>query len=93
MGFKEAFKAQQERSRAANETRRHGDVSAQMVCPHCQTRGTVRTKQVKAKRGISGGKATAAVLTGGVSMLGTGLSRKERVTEARCGECGAVWTF
>lgn len=51
------------------------------------------TEQVKEKAGISGGKATAAVLTGGVSILGTGLSRKQRVTRATCGECGSVWTF
>lgn len=67
--------------------------SEQMVCPHCQTKGRVRTKQVKMKQGISGGKATGAVLTLGVSMLATGLSRKQKVTEARCGNCGAVWHF
>lgn len=66
---------------------------AAMVCPHCQTRGTVRTKQVKVKQGISGGKATGAVLTGGLSMLATGLSRKQLVTEAKCLQCGAVWHF
>ena len=64
-----------------------------MVCPHCQSRGTVRTKKVKRKRGISGGKATAALFTGGVSLLATGLSRKENVTEARCRKCGNVWYF
>ena len=70
-----------------------GSGSQNMVCPHCQTRGKVTTKKVKAKRGVSGGKATAAVLTVGVSILATGLSRKEKLTEAKCGSCGAVWHF
>lgn len=64
-----------------------------MICPHCQVKGQVKTEQVKRKAGVSGGKATAAVLTAGVSLLGTGLSRKQKVTEASCGNCGAVWTF
>jgi hypothetical protein len=64
-----------------------------MVCPQCQVRGCVHTRPVKVKRGISGGKATGAVLTFGVSMLATGLSRKEKVTEATCNNCGAVYHF
>jgi RecJ-like exonuclease len=64
-----------------------------MVCPHCQVKGRVQTREVRAKKGISGGKATAAVLTAGVSMLATGLSRKEVVTEARCANCDSYWTF
>ncbi|MDP2181898.1 MAG: zinc ribbon domain-containing protein [Actinomycetota bacterium] len=67
--------------------------SAAMVCPHCQSKGTVSTKQVKQKKGISGGKATAAVVTGGLSILATGLSRKEDVTEAHCRNCGNTWRF
>lgn len=64
-----------------------------IVCPHCQTRGHVTSRQVRLKRGISGGKATAALLTGGVSTLATGLSRKERSTEAKCSRCGSTWHF
>lgn len=66
---------------------------AQIVCPHCNNRGLVRTQQVRMKRGISGGKATAAVFTFGWSMLATGLSRKETMTEARCNKCGSIWHF
>ena len=65
----------------------------QMVCPHCQTKGSVMTERTKMKQGISGGKATAAVLTLGVSMLGTGLSRKQKVTKAKCTNCGSEWVF
>lgn len=64
---------------------------SQLVCPHCQVRGRVTSKQVKMKKGVSGGKLTGAVLTAGISMLGTGLSRKEKVTEMRCGNCKTVW--
>jgi hypothetical protein len=65
----------------------------EMVCPHCQTRGRVTTQSIRQKKGISGGKATGAVLTGGVSILATGLSRKESATKAACGSCHASWVF
>ncbi|MGI8879571.1 MAG: hypothetical protein ACR2KJ_03470 [Jatrophihabitans sp.] len=48
---------------------------------------------MKVKRGISGGKATGAVLTAGVSLFATGLSRKEQVLRATCGNCRVVWTI
>ncbi len=64
---------------------------AALVCPHCQTRGSVTTKSFKSKKGISGGKATGAILTGGLSILATGLSRKENGVEAHCSACGATW--
>lgn len=62
-----------------------------IVCAHCQAKGTVKTRRVVRKRGVSGGKATGALLTGGVSMLGTGLSRNQRVTEMTCTSCGTIW--
>jgi hypothetical protein len=67
--------------------------NAQMICPHCQTKGNVYTERTKMKQGISGGKATGAVLTLGVSMLATGLSRKQKVTKAKCKNCGSEWVF
>jgi hypothetical protein len=67
--------------------------SGLLVCPQCQTRGQVKLQLVKQKKGISGGKATGAVLTGGLSILATGLSRKEEVTEAHCNACGSTWHF
>ena len=63
------------------------------VCPHCQKRGCVIAKQVKAKKGVSGGKATAGLLTCGISLLAVGLSRKEMVTQARCKNCNSEWQF
>jgi hypothetical protein len=71
----------------------HGEINPAMVCPHCQHRGKVRTKLIDRKKGVSGGKATAAILTGGVSMLATGLSRHERLTHAYCGNCESSWEF
>lgn len=67
------------------------EASARIVCPHCQVRGKVTATPTRRKRGISGGKATAAVFTLGTSMLATGLSRKERVTAMRCGNCRTRW--
>ena len=71
----------------------YGQLSPTMVCPHCQSSGRVRTKQVKQKKGVSGGKATAAVVTAGLSVLVTGLSRKELATQAHCMKCGSTWHF
>lgn len=70
-----------------------GPLNPAMICPHCNTKGHIRTKEVESKKGISGGKATAALLTGGISLLATGLSRKEEATQARCGHCKNVWSF
>ncbi len=64
-----------------------------LICPHCQARGSVTTRAVKRKKGISGAKATGAVLTLGWSLLATGLSRKEEETEAHCTACGATWHY
>ena len=46
------------------QQREYGGINTAMVCPHCQSIGKTRTKEVKQKKGVSGGKATAAVLTG-----------------------------
>lgn len=61
-----------------------------IVCQHCGTRGVVKVRRVNQRKGISGAKATGAVLTGGLSTAATGLSRKETVTEMTCTKCGVV---
>lgn len=71
----------------------YGYISPAMICPHCQTKGQISTKPVKRKKGVSGAKVTGALLTFGVSMLATGLSRKEGLTQAHCGNCGSTWDF
>lgn len=71
----------------------HADGDRKIACPQCLIAGHVTTRKVKAKKGISGGKATGAVLTAGISILATGLSRKETVTQAACTNCKSQWTF
>lgn len=71
----------------------HQKQEARIVCPHCQTKGFVTTKKVNVRKGIHGGKATAALLTGGVSMIGTGLSQHDEMTQANCSNCGSTWRF
>jgi hypothetical protein len=70
-----------------------GSVNQAIICPQCQTTGQVRTLSVKRKKGISGGKATGAIITGGLSLFATGLSRKEQATQAHCDKCNSTWDF
>ena len=72
---------------------KHGLPNPKLLCPHCSERGQVHTQSVKVKKGISGGKAMAGLMTVGFSLLATGLSRKERVTGAWCGNCESQWHF
>ena len=48
---------------------------------------------MKRKKGISGGKVMGARLTGNLSLLVTGLSRKEQATQAHCDHCNSTWDF
>lgn len=63
----------------------------QIVCRFCGVAGRVRVSDVRRKKGLSGGKATAGLLTGGASLLLVGLSRKEATRELECGNCGQRW--
>lgn len=71
----------------------HGWHKPKTICSHCHQKGFVYTKRIKRKQGISGGKATGAFFTLGLSMLVTGLSRKQWFTEAFCANCKTVWHF
>lgn len=51
--------------RGRREEFTYGKLNAAMVCPHCNEKGKIRTMPVVKKKGVSGGKATAAILTGG----------------------------
>lgn len=64
---------------------------AQLVCPHCQEKGGVKVTTVVRKKGISGGKATGALFTAGVSLFAVGLSRKEKAQHLHCQNCGMQW--
>lgn len=67
------------------------EAEARIICPHCGERGHVTTRMVQRKHGISGGKATAGILTGGVSLLAVGLSRKGWTTVLSCSNCRMNW--
>lgn len=84
---------QEEYNPSSWTTSSRGYVNEALICPHCTQKGRVHTKLVSQKVGISGGKATGALFTGGLSMLFTGLSRKEKITEAYCGHCSSTWHF
>ncbi|EKD66970.1 MAG: hypothetical protein ACD_48C00651G0002 [uncultured bacterium] len=72
---------------------KYGSINPAMVCPQCQTTGKIRTKHITQKKGVSGGKAVAAIVTLGWSMLAVGLSRKEGTTQAHCDNCNNTWVF
>ena len=100
MGFKEALARGAALNKANEQKRREekeqgGVRNGAMVCPHCQTPGKVATRAETVKAGISGGKAVAAVFTGGLSAItpGVGLSRKQKMTRATCGACRSTWLF
>jgi ssDNA-binding Zn-finger/Zn-ribbon topoisomerase 1 len=63
----------------------------QIECPYCHSSGTVVVQQVKKKKGVSTGKATAALLTGGISLIGTGLAKKAIVSQLTCAACNMTW--
>lgn len=67
------------------------DAQAQILCKFCHARGSVTVQAVSRKKGISGGRATGALLTGGASMLLTGLSRREAARSLSCSNCGMRW--
>ena len=62
-----------------------------IICPYCQTKGDVKAKRIEQKAGVSGAKATGAILTGGLSLFATGLSRKQEVIKHKCFNCKAEW--
>jgi hypothetical protein len=91
--YKAEKEARLERQQARERNPQYGGINTAMVCPHCQSIGKIRTKEVTQKKGVSGGKATAAVLTGGLSLFAVGLSRKEGATQAHCDNCHNTWFF
>jgi hypothetical protein len=92
----EKKREQDERSAHLAAQKREGEyglINKTMMCPHCQTNGKIRTKHITQKKGISGGKAVATILTGGLSLIAVGLSRKEGATQAHCDNCNNTWLF
>lgn len=74
---------------AAEEQQRQQE---QIVCQHCQIRGQVTARQVKRAKRISGTRLVGGMLTGGGSLLATGVTKKHPwVTEMHCRNCGMRW--
>lgn len=69
----------------------YGSLRHEVICPYCETKGQVRMRTKQQKKGISGGKAVGAVFTGGASLLVTGISRREKGTQAHCCKCSTTW--
>jgi uncharacterized membrane protein YhaH (DUF805 family) len=61
---------------------------AAIICPFCQTKGTVTTKN---KQDTSGLKMTGAFFTFGLSTMVTGLNKHQTRIEARCSQCKTTW--
>jgi hypothetical protein len=57
-----------------------GERNGGMACPHCYARGFIYTQPKKVKGGTSGGRASGALLPGGIAMLAT-----------FCANCEMVW--
>ena len=81
------------KARDAGKPRSGARSNQAIICPQCQMKGHVRALQTKRKVGSSGAKATGALLAAGWSLLATGLSRKQQVTQAHCDNCGSTWDF
>jgi ribosomal protein L37E len=67
-----------------------------IVCPICQTQGFVILSPFYGgrKKVFSTSKATAGIITGGLSLFVTGLGKKEKYIthfDARCSKCGNAW--
>jgi hypothetical protein len=70
-----------------------GRLNHTIICPQCHTKGAVRVRWEMRKGGVSGGKATAAILKGGTSLLLPGRYRWQEATGAHCHNCTSTWKF
>ncbi len=82
----EKSKEQLDKARGIDPNLPRGDKA--IVCPFCQTRGTVRTKK---KSQTSVGKGIGAALTFGVSTIFTGLNKHQSLIQATCAQCKQTW--
>lgn len=65
----------------------------EMICPHCQTKGSVSVSSERRKAGLSFPKLFLLVFTAGISFFFVGLARKESYNEASCANCSAKWNL
>ncbi len=87
------LKAYERQKEKEELSRLHGEITPEIICPHCQEKGNVHTQKHTKQQGINGAKATMGVFTGGLSLLATGLSDSKMVTKAFCENCQQTWLF
>ena len=67
---------------------KHTPVNPEIVCPMCGEKGGVRAHRRKAKKGFSTGKIMGGLFTGGISLLATGIAKKDWIYKCYCEKCG-----
>ena len=91
--LKIAVEKKEELRKELLEMSKHGKLFPEVVCTFCQTKGKVRVKKGERKEGLSGGKVAGGMLTGGASILVTGIHRKQEIQNATCGNCRQTWSW
>ena len=61
-----------------------GCTNPQLICPHCQTKGTVRAKGAERLLSTTG-------KIGGILKTNTKSTTKQYVTQHHCDNCGSTW--
>ncbi len=83
-----AYSAMTPSQRAAHDkaivTRATGIINEHLICPHCQTKGTVRAKSVS-RTETSTGKV------GGIVKTNIKSRTTKQVTQHHCDKCGTTW--
>lgn len=64
---------------------------SQLVCPHCQTKGKIKTQRVKRAKRKTATRMLFGAATFGGSLAATGVSKKATVTACHCRNCGMQW--
>lgn len=71
----------------------YGNQNSQMICPHCQQKGWIRTKTDITSSSSDGKKVAGALITGGLSLLVTGAPENKSRTQAHCLNCKQTWYY
>lgn len=66
--------------------------AANIVCPHCGSKGTVWTRKATQKGGLRPSKFAAGWATMGLSFIYTGVRKHNTVVKLNCTNCGMKWT-
>ena len=61
-----------------------GQINANLICPHCQTKGTVHVKKVPRV-------ATSTGTVGGILKANTKSTVTSVVTQHHCDQCSSTW--